>query len=171
MQFLMAVDGKRITSWCFADGTDRPRWLRSPNPCQLFPFSSFSSSSSSSAFSFSSFSAFSSFFSSSSCCFIDLPALIQSDGTAADLSNGSSVPVVQLLQLLPLAMLCLYKSSSELIQSNATMLHLLQCYICFSAILLQFATTLCCHRTLCSSRKPNYRDWMEAMISHDLMKT
>ena len=154
MQFLMAVDGKRITSWCFADGTDRPRWLRSPNPCQLFPFSSFSS------FSF-----------SSSSCFIDLPALIQSDGTAADLSNGSSVPVVQLLQLLPLAMLCLYKSSSELIQSNATMLHLPQCYNCFSAILLQFATTLCCHRTLCSSRKPNYRDWMEAMISHNLMKT
>ena len=158
MQFLMAVDGKRITSWCFADGTDRPRWLRSPNPCQLFPFSS-SSSSSFSAFPF------------SSSCFIDLPALIQSDGTAADLSNGSSVPVVQLLQLLPLAMLCLYKSSPELIQSNATTLHLLQCYICFSAILLQFATTLCCHRTLCSSRKPNYRDWMEAMISHDLMKT
>ena len=145
------------------------QWLRPADPtigaqtrasCSASSCLSFSSCSSSSYFSF-----------SCSSCFIDLPALIQSDGTAADLSNGSSVPVVQLLQLLPLAMLCLYKSSSELIQSNATMLHLLQCYNCFSAILLQFATTLCCHRTLCSSRKPNYRDWMEAMISHDLMKT
>ena len=51
---------------------------RSPNPRQLFAsFSSYSSSSCSSCFS----------------CFIDLPALIQSDGTATDLSFGPSIVV------------------------------------------------------------------------------